>query len=174
MQAGVTHCIDKSWTRIYNPEQAAVERCDPQGEFIKKWVPELAHVSPVQLGLPPRVKGYPTPILNYREARQRRVKQLEEQRSHFRQQTDILPFLARMPDSVVPFGCDRVESEILWAQQPTQSLFPPPLNLDTLDLDQSKALRTWLVAHIDIKPHRNSSRRQTKPDSNIIQLSLLE
>jgi deoxyribodipyrimidine photo-lyase len=175
MQAGVTHCIDKSWTRIYNPEQVAVDRMDPKGEFIKRWVPELTTVPAVQLGLPPKVKGYPAPILNYREARQRRVQQLEQQRSHFRNQEDVLPFLAQMPEDLTPFGNERFESEIQWAQLPTQELFPPPLNLDSLDLEQSKALRTWLVAHVEIKPHKaKTSRRKPKPESNIIQLNLLD
>ncbi len=176
MQAGVTHCIDKSWTRIYNPEQAAVDRCDPNGEFIKKWVPELARVSPVQLGLPPRVKGYPAPILDYKSARQKRVEQLQDQRSRFRNQADILPYLAKMPESVEPFGCDRYESEIRWAQLPAQDLFPTALDLDALDLKQSQALRTWLVAHVEIKPHQTKNRRKPKaPEStDIIQLSLLD
>ncbi|MBD1858486.1 MULTISPECIES: FAD-binding domain-containing protein [Leptolyngbya] len=175
MQAGVTHCLDKSWTRIYNPEQAAVDRCDPEGAFIKKWVPELAKIPAVQLGLPPRVKDYPQPILNYREARARRVQQLEEQRSSFRQQFDILPHLARMPKSVLPFGSDRFESEIQWAQKSSPSLFPAALDLDQLDIERSTWLRSWLVAHVEIKPQKTTSRRKkSQPDPNVIQLSLLE
>ncbi|MCU0551898.1 MAG: DNA photolyase family protein [Leptolyngbya sp. Prado105] len=175
MQAGVTHCLDKSWTRIYNPEQAAVDRCDPEGAFIKKWVPELAKVPAVQLGLPPRVKGYPQPILNYREARARRVQQLEAQRSNFRQQSDILPHLARMPKSVLPFGSERFESEIQWAKLPTPGLFPAALNLDDLDMERSTWLRSWLVAHVEIKPQKTTARRKkTTADSDFVQLSLLE
>ncbi len=176
MQAGVTHCLDKTWTRIYNPEQAAIDRCDPQGEFIKRWVPELRQVPAVQLGLPPRVNGYPSPILNYRSARQNRVQQLEHQRANFRQQQNVLPYLARMPESIVPFGSDRFESEIQWAQC-SQDLFPAALNLNQLDFEQSKTLRSWLVAQVDIKPHKQTaSRRKSKPqpDPNIIQLSLLD
>lgn len=175
MQAGVTHCLDKSWTRIYNPEQAAVDRCDPNGEFIKKWVPELANVPAVQLGLPPRIKDYPAPILNYREARSNRVQRLEEQRSNFRQSSNVLPYLARMPESVLPFGHDQFESEIRWAQLPSPDLFPTALDLDELDLERSTWLRSWLVAHVEIKPHKATSRRKKpKTDPNIIQLSLLD
>ena len=104
MQSGVTHCVDKTWTRIYNPQQVAVDRCDPEGLFIKRWVPELAHLSPEQLGAPPPTKGYPEPILNYRQMRSHRVKQLEQQRSNFLHSDDFLHHLGRMPQNVTPFG----------------------------------------------------------------------
>ncbi|MBE9101727.1 FAD-binding domain-containing protein [Vacuolonema iberomarrocanum] len=162
MQAGVTHCADKTWTRIYNPEQTAVDRCDPEGAFIKRWVPEVAHLPPEDLGLPPRLRDYPPPILDYRQARQRRVKQLERQRQQFLDQSNVLPFLARMPESVMPLGSDRHPSEVAWAQAPLPHLFPDPLNLDTLDETQAKALRTWFVAHVDIRPQRPMARRKSR------------
>ncbi len=171
MQAGVTHCLDKSWTRIYNPEQAAVDRCDPKGTFIKRWVPELRTIAPVQLGMPPKNSGYTRPILDYKQARHRRVKQLEHQRKAFRQTADVVPFLTRMPESLVPFGSDRFESEVRWAQEEVRSLFPPALDLDSLDLAQSQALRSWLVAHVNITARKSppgegekrKSKRVTKP-----------
>jgi deoxyribodipyrimidine photo-lyase len=155
MQAGVTHCLDKSWTRIYNPEQAAIDRCDPQGKFIKRWIPELKSVAPVQLGMPPKSAGYLPPILNYKQARQQRVKQLELQRLDFRQTKDVLPFLARMPESVVPFGSDRFESEIQWTKGEVGELFPPALDLEGLDLVESQALRSWLVAHVNVTARKS-------------------
>lgn len=177
MQAGVTHCVDKSWTRIYNPEQVAVDRCDPEGQFIKRWVPEVADLPPELLGSPPRVSNYPAPILNYRQARQRRVKQLEQQRQTFRQQQNILPYIARMPDSLAPFGSERFTSEIGWALSPHLDLFPAAIDLDQLDLEAAKMLRTWFVAHVEIKPHpttkRQSKRRHKKQADGFIQLSLL-
>jgi deoxyribodipyrimidine photo-lyase len=185
MQAGVTHCVDKSWTRIYNPEQVAVDRCDPEGEFIKRWVPEVAHLPPELLGSPPRLKNYPAPILNYRQARQRRVKQLERQRQVFRQQENIVPFVARMPDSLVPFGSERYGSEIAWALSSAElspaklspaELFPAALDLDALDWQQAQMLRTWFVAHVEIKPHQpatRKSRSRRRQQSDFIQLSLL-
>ncbi|MEM7770060.1 MAG: deoxyribodipyrimidine photo-lyase [Cyanobacteria bacterium P01_A01_bin.37] len=177
MQAGVTHCVDKTWTRIYNPEQAAVDRCDPDGIFIKQWIPELAHLTPQELGAPPRHKDYPPPILDYRAARQRRVQQLETQRGRFLNASNIVPYVARMPDDVTPFGSDRHDSEVRWAAQKNLELFPPPIDLDALTPTESKALRTWFVAHVDIKPHpvksRNASTRKPKPDDGIIQLSIL-
>jgi deoxyribodipyrimidine photo-lyase len=178
MQAGVTHCVDKTWTRIYNPEQTAVDRCDPEGLFIKQWLPELAHLSPAELGVPPRQKDYPPPILSYKAARQRRVQQLERQRQVFLNQDNVLPYLARLPDSLTPFGADWYPSEVAWSKANPVDLFPPPLDLEALDLEQAKALRTWFVAHVDIVPRKVPSQKRkaqskapTPADS--IQLNLL-
>lgn len=162
MQAGVTHCVDKTWTRIYNPQQAAVDRCDPEGAFIKEWVPEVAHLPPEQLGLPPRLRDYPPPILSYQAARQRRVQQLERQRQKFLNQDNVLPYLAPMPASVLPLAADWYDSEVRWAQEPTPELFPTALDLENLDAEQAKALRTWFVAHVEIRPHRMTPRRKSK------------
>lgn len=176
MQSGVTHCVDKTWTRIYNPEQTAVDRCDPEGLFIKRWVPELAHLGPEDLGLPPSLllKNYPSPILNYKQARQRRVKQLEQQRQLFLHQQNVVPYLARLPNFLTPFGAERFASEVGWAKTPSPQLFPPPLNLDNLDLEQSYSLRTWFVAHVNIKPHKpRQSRKKTLKSDDFMQLNLL-
>ncbi|MEB3214562.1 MAG: FAD-binding domain-containing protein, partial [Leptolyngbyaceae bacterium] len=177
MQSGVTHCVDKTWTRIYNPEQVAVDRCDPDGRFIKQWVPELAHLPPEALGAPPRLRDYPPPIIDYRAARHRRVTQLEDQRGRFLNASNIVPYVARLPDDLTPFGSDRHPSEVSWAAPENLDLFPPPLDLDALDETQSQALRTWFVAHVDIKPRkiqsRKSSARKPKTDNGIVQLSLL-
>lgn len=176
MQAGVTHCVDKTWTRIYNPQQVAVDRCDPEGLFIKRWVPEVAHLSPAELGAPPPLKNYPRPLLNYRAARQQRVKQLEQQRATFMHQTNVLPYLAKLPESLVPFGADRISSEVGWASLPNAALFPVSLDLEQLDLAQAVALRTWFTAHVNIQPHRSPQRNRKKPRklSDFEQLSLLD
>jgi deoxyribodipyrimidine photo-lyase len=171
MQSGVTHCVDKTWTRIYNPEQTAVDRCDPEGTFIKRWVPELAHLPPECLGSPPPVKGYPAPILRYKQARQQRVKQLERQRQVFLNQENVLPYLSRLPADLTPFGAERFNSEVGWAEAAQPRMFPPPLNLDSLDLEQAKALRTWFVAHVNIQPRKSPSRKAPVV-SDSIQLSL--
>ncbi len=177
MQAGVTHCVDKSWTRIYNPEQVAVDRCDPDGQFIKHWVPEVAHLPSELLGKPPKLKNYPSPILDYRQARQRRVQQLEQQRQVFRNQENIVPHVACLPESFVPFGSDRFSSEVSWALLPDRDLFPVAIDLAALDLEQAKMLRTWFVAHVDIQPHQSKPRRQPSrrklQDDRYLQLSLL-
>ncbi|MEO1591606.1 MAG: FAD-binding domain-containing protein, partial [Cyanobacteria bacterium J06632_22] len=174
MQSGVTHCVDKSWTRIYNPGQAAVDRCDPEGVFIKRWLPELAHLRPDQLGMPPADANYPAPIVDYRQARQRRVEQLSQQRETFMFAENIVPFLASMPTSVIPFGAERHASEVGWAASDPTQLFPAALDLKALDPSQAKALRTWFVAHVNITPPRIRRRSQpsTRPSLGD-QLSLL-
>ena len=178
MQAGVTHCIDKTWTRIYNPEQVAVDRCDPDGLFIKRWVPEVAHLSTDRLGTPPKLKDYPLQILSYKAARQRRVRQLERQRQVFLHQENVVPYLARLPESLIPFGSDRFNSEVSWANADQIDLFPSAIELDALDWEQARVLRTWFVAHVDIKPRtvrtqkRKSNKKRTSDD--FVQLSLLE
>lgn len=146
MQAGITSGIDKSWTRIYNPGQAAVDRFDPQGQFIKRWVPELRHLRPEQLGSPPVTIGYPAPILDYKQARAQRVEQLGRQRQLFTQHADIVPFLAPLPKSLLPFGHQRMACEVNWARQDDQSLFPTAIDLAELDAEQSQILRTWFVS----------------------------
>ena len=176
MQSGVTHCVDKTWTRIYNPGQVAVDRCDPEGSFIKRWIPELAHLPTDQLGTPPPTPGYPQPILDYQQARQRRVTRLEKQRQPFLGQQNVVPFLARLPECWLPFGSDRIPCEVSWVNSKQLSLFPPPLDLDALDQAQAKRLRTWFVAHVDIKPHqgvKQRSRKQRIEEDGMIQLSLL-
>jgi deoxyribodipyrimidine photo-lyase len=173
MQSGVTHCADKTWTRIYNPEQTAVDRCDPEGAFIKRWVPELAHLPAAALGLPPQVKGYAPPMLNYKAARKQRVETLQRQRQSFLSQENVVPYLARLPQSLVPFAADRFVSEIAWAEASDHDLFPLALDLDHLTPPQAIDLRTWFVAHVNIKPHK-SSRRQPPVADNLRQLSLFE
>ena len=171
MQAGVTHCVDKTWTRIYNPGQAAVDRCDPEGQFIKRWLPELADLPPEQLGNPPRRSTYPAPILDYKAARKQRVAQLERQRQTFLHTPHLLSHLAPRPADLSPFGGDRDGGEIRWALAPTPPLFPPALDLASLDRADQAALRTWFVAHVTIPPSRSSRRRPTPAGE---QLSLLD
>ncbi|MGK7909841.1 MAG: FAD-binding domain-containing protein [Synechococcus sp.] len=158
MQAGVTHCINKTWTRIYNPQQLAVDRCDPEGSFIRQWVPEVAHLPAEKLGLPPKLGNYPKPILDYKNVRQRRVRQLDKVRQTFLNQSNVLPHLAPMPESLTPFGADRHSCDVEWAETTELDLFPPHLDLDTLRPQQVKSLRTWFVAHLDIKPRKPGFR----------------
>ncbi|WP_110948197.1 deoxyribodipyrimidine photo-lyase [Pseudomonas bohemica] len=62
--------------RIFNPLSQS-ERFDPQGVFIKKWVPELADLNnrdvhyPSALGRLFGVDGYPAPIVDIKSSRER-------------------------------------------------------------------------------------------------------
>lgn len=179
-QAGVTHCLNQAWTRIYNPEQEAIDRCDPQGKFVHRWVPELAHLSPEQLGNPPKTKGYSAQILDYAKARARRASRLQELRHDVIHAPNVLPWVTRMPEDVTPFGADLFPSEIGWAQSNTAALYPTALNLDNMDSYQSKQLRTWFVVSgrwvADSKrqqfaKRKNLEKRKDKVDDG--QLNLL-
>ncbi|PZO43724.1 MAG: deoxyribodipyrimidine photolyase [Pseudanabaena frigida] len=166
MQAGVTHCVDKSWTRIYNPGAVAIARCDPEGKFIKRWLPELADVPVAQLGENLKMYGYPEPMIDYKQSRQKRVKQLERQRAVFRNQKNVLPYLARMPEFPIPFALKSFDAYSDWISERNPALFPEALNLDTLDPEQAINLRTWLVAHVEIQPHKPSSLQPKKAVSS--------
>ncbi|MEM6252418.1 MAG: deoxyribodipyrimidine photo-lyase [Cyanobacteria bacterium P01_D01_bin.156] len=172
MQSGVTHCVDKTWTRIYNPQQVAVDRCDPEGLFIKRWVPELANLPPEQLGAPPPIKGYPAPILDYRDMRSRRVQQLEQQRYQFLNQNNVVPYLGRMPRDITPFGSERYPSDTSWVLRESPNLFPNALDLESLNEQQCLDLRTWFVAHVNITPPK-MRRKPKSSNSDADQLSLL-
>lgn len=49
--------------RIFNPISQS-ERFDPSGDFIRKWVPELANLPNKQIHNPPELKNYPRPIVD--------------------------------------------------------------------------------------------------------------
>ncbi|NET39947.1 MAG: hypothetical protein F6K19_49685 [Cyanothece sp. SIO1E1] len=84
----------------------------------------------------------------------------------------MVPFLARLPERWTPFGSDRIPAQVGWAKSQHLSLFPPPLDLAALEQTQAEILRTWFVAHVDIKPHRGVKRqaRQQPIDDETIQL----
>ena len=179
-QAGVTHCLNKAWIRIYNPQQEAIDRCDPDGQFVHHWLPELRHLGPEQLGKPPSTKGYPAPILNYEKARDRRAKYIDELRHDIIHAPNIDPFLNRLPKDLTPFGADLVDSDVSWAKQPIEALFPTALDLDSLEPPQFKLLRTWFITHGSWleNPRRQQStrtknRQKRKANQNDGQLSLL-
>jgi len=61
--------------RIQNP-WTQTRRYDPEGRYIKRWVPELKDVPPAQLGEPPPeggslAPGYPAPMVDHNHERQR-------------------------------------------------------------------------------------------------------
>ena len=98
------------------------------------------------------------------------MKQEEQQGGTFLSCDNLRPRLGRMAAVVTPFGAGRYPSETGWAATTTPPLFPAALDLDALDTQQYRDLRTWFVAHVDIKP---PTTRRRQPPSDIEQLSLL-
>ena len=56
--------------RVFNPT-AQAERFDPHGDYIRRWVPELAEVEAASIHAPgPNERGgYPAPMLDHRAER---------------------------------------------------------------------------------------------------------
>ncbi|MBM5783396.1 MAG: deoxyribodipyrimidine photolyase [Cyanobacteria bacterium K_DeepCast_35m_m1_288] len=145
MQAGVTYHGSKAWTRIYHPGQVAVDRCDPQGLFIRRWLPELRGLTNDQLGSPPAMADYPAPVLDYDRSRRLRLEALEQQRLHI---GDVQAAMARLPQHLHPFGYERIAGcdvawADLWANQPPSALQPSAVDLERLDPAGWKALFSW-------------------------------
>ena len=78
-----TGCDAQPWFRIFNPVTQS-ERFDPQGKFIRRYLPELAKVPDKYIHapwtMPPAIqtecgvligRDYPAPIVDHAEARQR-------------------------------------------------------------------------------------------------------
>lgn len=71
--------------RLFNPWLQS-KRFDPDGEYIKTWVPELKKVKPADLhrwdevreDYKSQVTGYPAPIVDYAEARKRSLKNYQQ------------------------------------------------------------------------------------------------
>lgn len=58
--------------RIFNPISQS-ERFDPKGDFIRKWIPELAHLSAKQIHNPPASINYPRPIVDLNASRKETI-----------------------------------------------------------------------------------------------------
>ena len=56
--------------RIFNPVLQS-KKFDPHGDYIRRWVPELGHLSAKEIHAPSGVSGYPQPIVDHKFARQR-------------------------------------------------------------------------------------------------------
>ncbi len=60
--------VDTRPNRVFNPT-AQLKRLDPQGEYVKRYVPELEHVPPSALAEPGLLApDYPAPIVDHAEA----------------------------------------------------------------------------------------------------------
>ncbi len=74
--AGVSN-RGRQWFRVYNPMDG-VSKIDPEGTFIRRWVPELADVSPAELASPWKHGiAYLPPLVDHSEARRQALAILE-------------------------------------------------------------------------------------------------
>ncbi|HRP35508.1 MAG TPA: FAD-binding domain-containing protein, partial [Gammaproteobacteria bacterium] len=57
--------------RIFNPVTQG-EKFDPQGDYVRRWVPELAEVPASGIHQPceQRTDGYPAPLVDLKESRE--------------------------------------------------------------------------------------------------------
>jgi deoxyribodipyrimidine photo-lyase len=72
--AASTGADAQPWFRIFNP-WSQQEKLDPEGEYIRRWVPELDSVEPRDLhrlhqNRPAGLDGYPQPIVDHQEERE--------------------------------------------------------------------------------------------------------
>lgn len=65
-------CDAQPWFRIFNPVLQG-RRFDPGGAYVRRWIPELAHLPAASLPMPRRGEAgeYPPPIVDLRETRDR-------------------------------------------------------------------------------------------------------
>lgn len=179
MQAGVTYHGDGAWSRIYHPGQVAVNRCDPQGVFIRRWLPELASLTNDQLGQPPAMADYPRPILDYDTARRERVETLQRQRLTI---GALNAAMARLPRDLTPFAAQRIAgAQVQWAEHPlpAAALFPAAIDPDALDPQQWQALLSWFSqgrspqgASAQSKPSGRRQRRGSREAPGQLHLDL--
>lgn len=67
-----TGCDAQPYFRVFNPVEQS-KRFDPEGIFIKRFCPELNHLSSKEIHFPQGVKGYPRPIVDHKEQRQKAI-----------------------------------------------------------------------------------------------------
>lgn len=70
--AASSGCDAQPYFRIFNPFSQS-EKFDPKGDFIREWMPELAHLSGKEIHHPPMEKApdYLSPIVSYEENREK-------------------------------------------------------------------------------------------------------
>jgi deoxyribodipyrimidine photo-lyase len=65
--------------RVFNPTSQG-RKFDPDGDYVRRWVPELAHLPASQIHEPPGVADYPPPIVDHREERAEALSRYERAR----------------------------------------------------------------------------------------------
>lgn len=80
MQSGTTGINS---IRLYNPIKQGIDQ-DPQGHFIRRWIPELKEVPDENLHMPwkapSKIGAYPLPVVEEKESRQAAAKRLYDLR----------------------------------------------------------------------------------------------
>ncbi len=71
-----TGCDAAPYFRVFNPQRQS-EKFDPEGEFIRRFVPELEPLSAKQIHAPTtdqrKELGYPEPVIDYKKAREEAI-----------------------------------------------------------------------------------------------------
>lgn len=62
--AASTGCDAQPYFRIFNPYLQS-KKFDPEGQYIRSYVKELAHIKDASIHCPENVKGYPTPLVGH-------------------------------------------------------------------------------------------------------------
>jgi deoxyribodipyrimidine photo-lyase len=63
--------------RVFNPTLQG-SKFDPDGTYVRRWVPELAEVSAEHIHAPGAVDGYPTPLVDHAEERREALARYDE------------------------------------------------------------------------------------------------
>ncbi len=71
--AASTGCDPQPYFRIFNPYLQS-EKFDPNGDYIRKFVPELLYVPDSRIHQPEGVRNYPAPIVNHSEQREKALR----------------------------------------------------------------------------------------------------
>ncbi len=66
--------------RIFNPTSQG-KKFDPDGTYIRRWVPELSDVPTKEIHEPQDVTGYPAPIVDHKEEREESLRRFERTKS---------------------------------------------------------------------------------------------
>jgi deoxyribodipyrimidine photo-lyase len=63
--------------RIFNPTSQG-KKFDPEGTYIRRWVPELKDVPTKEIHEPQDVAGYPEPVVDHKEERAESLRRFEK------------------------------------------------------------------------------------------------
>lgn len=87
--AASTGCDAQPYFRIFNPETQS-KKFDPEGKFIRQWLPELAHLPDKALHAPPQelCGRYPAPIVEHKTQRLKAIAMYQQTAEAYRYFSD--------------------------------------------------------------------------------------